>query len=227
MLKQQIFVIEGTDGSGKQTQAKLLAKFLTKQNLNVKMQSFPNYESQSSGPVKMYLQGELCKTANELDAFQASALFAVDRLCTTKKLQQEKGVDCFIFDRYVESNLLHQAGKISEKIQKDEFIEWIKNFEYKILKLPRPTQVFFLDMPPKQSMKLAMSRAEYKSGASKDIHEQDAQHIQNAYNTGKYVAQKLNWTIINCVNANGEIKSIDDIHKEICSHLKLEKELQM
>ena len=82
--------IEGTDGSGKHTQTKMLYEKLVEMGYKCKMISFPNYESNSSAPVKMYLAGEFGKTANSLDAYQASVLYAIDRMCTYKN-----GKSCF------------------------------------------------------------------------------------------------------------------------------------
>jgi dTMP kinase len=84
-MKGIIISIEGTDGSGKHTQQQLLLNDLKELGYSVFDQSFPNYDSDSSMPVKMYLNGELGDNANCLNAYEASALYAVDRLCTYKK----------------------------------------------------------------------------------------------------------------------------------------------
>lgn len=212
-----IVVIEGTDGSGKQTQAAKLYEKLKAQGHNVIRQSFPNYDSQSSAPVKMYLGGELCDRADEMDAYQTSSLFAVDRLCTYMKdlkVHYEAG-GIIILDRYTQSNMLHQAGKIKDIAQRDKYLDWLDNFEFNELKLPRADKVIFLDVPPEVSMRLARERGELKVGKTKDIHEQDSNHLIDAYNSGKYVAQKYDWDIIDCVS-NGNIKSIEEIHELIC-----------
>lgn len=216
-----IIVIEGTDGSGKQTQANKLYERLRAEGANVIKQSFPNYESNSSAPVKMYLGGELCKKAGDMDAYQTSALFAVDRLCTYMKdlkSHYEAG-GIIILDRYTQSNMLHQAGKIHNSIERDKFLDWLSRFEFEELKLPRADKVVFLDVPPEVSIRLANERAGLKAGTKKDIHEQDSNHIIDAYNSGKYVANKYNWEIINCVE-NNAIKTIDIIHEQIYSVIK-------
>ena len=198
---------------------KLLSRFKNL-GINVIRQSFPNYDSPSSAPVKMYLNGDF-GDSKCLTAKQANALYAVDRLCTMQQLKShiENG-GSIIFDRYVSSSMLHQAGLIDDLKQKDEFLDYVDNFEFNILGLPRPTIVFFLDMPVSISQKLANERAELKSGNSKDIYESDTNHLIHAYNSGKYVAKKYNWQVINCVDEDGNLRSIEDINDEIFNRCK-------
>ena len=161
-----IIVIEGTDGSGKQTQSIKLYERLKSEGYSVIRQSFPNYESDSSAPVKMYLGGQLCKSASELDAKQTSVLFAVDRLCTYMKELKEhyEAGGIIILDRYTQSNMLHQAGKIHDRYERDKFLDWLDKFEFEELKLPRADKVIFLDVPPEVSMRLAHERSNLKAG---------------------------------------------------------------
>lgn len=216
-MKGYVIVIEGTDGSGKQTQTNKLVDKMLSSNLNVIKQSFPNYQSASSGPVKMYLGGELGEHANSLDAYQASIFFAADRLCTFSQLKQHyDNGGIIVFDRYVSSNMVHQAGKITDLKERDAYLNWLDNLEYNLCKLPRPDKVFFLDVPVAVSKKLANERADLKTGKKKDIHEEDANHLKNAYDAGKYVAKKYNWDVIPCVNQQQELKSVEEIHNEIC-----------
>lgn len=227
-MKGTIISIEGTDGAGKHTQQQLLAKTLKEQGYNVFEQSFPHYDSDSSAPVKMYLGGEFGATANCLDAYQASTLYAVDRMCTYKKTIEphyENG-EIILFDRYVQSNFIHQCSKIEDEGEKEDFIAWEEDFEYNLLGLPRPNIVFFIEMPVEKSLELARSRPDYKTGGKKDIHEEDPTHLQKSYDNGLNLAKKLGWTIIHCVDDSGNIKSIDDIHAEIMTHVKayLDKE---
>ena len=114
MKKFKLIVIEGTDGSGKQTQAKMLKERLEREGRKVVSLSFPNYASASSAPVKMYLGGELCDTPEEFDAYQSSALFMVDRLCTmTQLVKSIEPETIIVLDRYVESNVIHQGANLS------------------------------------------------------------------------------------------------------------------
>jgi len=217
-MKGKIIVIEGTDGSGKKTQTELLYQFL-KEKSETLLQSFPNYESPSSAPIKMYLNGEFGDSASSLDAYSSSLLFTVDRICTWQKLKNdyENGKN-IIFDRYVESNMIHQACKIQDKDKRNKFLNWIDNLEFDIVKLPRPDKIFFLNMPPEVSKKLANARKDLKAGTTQDIHEKDEAYLINAYNAGMEVAKNFGWEIINCFE-NEKLKSIEEIHAEIIKKL--------
>ena len=220
-MKNKLIVIEGTDGSGKKTQADLLLKYLQSKGENAIGQSFPNYNSPACAGVKMYLNGDF-GDANCFTAYQANALYAVDRLCTMEKHKKHiADGGCIVFDRYVQSTMLHQAGLISDLAERDRFLEYVDNFEFNILKLPRPDVVIFLDIPVEFSKKLADARAAYKSGNDKDIYEADVNHLKNAYNAGKYVAEKYGWLIIQCLDNNGNLKTIDQIHNEIVKALEI------
>lgn len=213
-----IIDIEGTDGSGKHTQTELLYKYLLNCGYKCKMISFPNYESLSSAPVKMYLGGELGEDMNCLDGYQTSALFAVDRLITMKKIDFS-AYDFILFDRYVPSNMIHQSTRIENKAELDKFLEWVEDFEYQKLGLVKPDKILFLDMPVEISMELARARATLKNGQAKDIHEKDDKHLTKAYERAKYVANKFNWITINCVQ--DKLKSIEEIHYDILTKLGL------
>ena len=216
-MKGLIISIEGTDGAGKHTQQQLLLNDLKDLGYTVFDQAFPNYDSPSSAPVKMYLAGEFGKEANSLNAYQASALYAVDRMCTFKKDIEPhyNNGEIILFDRYVQSNFIHQCSKIDDIDQKLEFIKWEEEFEYDTLGLPKPDLIFFIEMPVEKSLELARARAEYKTGESKDIHEEDTSYMTKSYNNGLTLAEKLGWNIIHCVDDEGNVKHIEDIHKEI------------
>lgn len=217
----QIIVFEGTDGSGKQTQSLRLVEHLKNLGKKVVMQSFPNYNSPSSTLVKLYLNGNFGEDVNCLDAYQTSVLFAVDRLCTMKELCEKLSDDTIlVLDRYVESNMIHQASKIDDEKNREEFLNWIYNFEFNILKLPKPTKTIFLDMPFEYSIKLKKERNINKSGTEKDIQELDENHLKKAYNLAKYVSKKYNWIEVSCVK-NNQIKSIQEIGNEIINILNI------
>ena len=213
-----IIAIEGTDGCGKKTQTDMLFNYLQNKGFKVIKISFPNYESNSSALVKMYLNGEFGENET-LNGFQTSSFYAVDRLATLRKINVDD-YDYVLFDRYVPSNMIHQSTRIKDKQKLDEFLDWIVDFEYGKLALPKPDKTLFLDVPIEISMRLARQRAELKNGESKDILESDSLHLKNAYEKAKYVARKYNWIVIDCEN-DKTIKSIDEIHKEILTKLGL------
>ena len=208
-----IINIEGTDGCGKRTQSEMLFKELQKRGYKVLLQSFPNYESESSHPVKMYLRGEFGNTADSLDSYQASSLYAIDRLCTMKKLECEDNI--LILDRYTNSNMMYQSTKIEDPIERSNFEKWVLDFEHNVLKIPRPDLVIFLDMPAQKSCELAKGRANYKTGDKNDIHEEDKEYLAHCYKVGKEIAKKYGWNEICCVNERGQIRTIDEIHKDV------------
>jgi len=222
----KIIVIEGTDGSGKQTQAQLLSQRLRDNGFSVLEQSFPNYASPSSAPVKLYLGGHMGEKATDFNAYKASVLFMVDRLCTTTMLKEQiDKSDFVIFDRYVESNIIHQASKMDDEAERKKFIEWDYNTEYNLFGLPRPNAVFFLNMPPEVSLKLRQQRGELKVGEKEDIHEKDPEYMKKCYDYGVYVAKYLNWEMVDC-SRNGEPlerKEINNKIFEIVKNLKVEK----
>lgn len=221
-MKGTIISIEGTDGAGKHTQQNLLKAELANLGITTFCQSFPNYESDSSLPVKMYLSGEFGSDANCLDAYEASSLYAVDRLCTYKKTVKSHydNGEVILFDRYVQSNFIHQCSKITDAAEREKYLKWVQDFEFDTLHLPRPDLVFFIELPIEKSMELAKSREEYKNGKQRDIHEENFSYMKRAYENGLELAKRFGWTIIHCLNDTGEMKSAEIIHEEIMGYVK-------
>ena len=216
-MKGIIISIEGTDGAGKHTQQQLLLKDLKEKGYTVFAQSLPNYDSDSSAPVKMYLSGQFGSDPKCLDAYQASVLYAVDRLCTHKKIIAEHydNGEIILFDRYVQSNFIHHSSKIEDPVEKSKYIEYMCDLEYNKFKLPQADLVFFIEMPVEKSLELARARAEYKTGETKDIHEEDTEYMAKAYDNGIKLAKEFGWQLIHCVDENNNIRTIEDIHGEI------------
>lgn len=220
MNLKKIVVIEGIDGSGKETQSKLLFEYLKEKGEKVIHQSFPNYNSPSAAPVQMYLNGELSSSAEQVDAYQSSVLFATDRFCTIKKLlKNENDFSYMILDRYVSSNMLHQGGKIKSKMELMTFTQWVDHFEFEVMKIPRPDIILYLYMPFEKTLELMRNRHELKAGTSQDIHEKDKDHLLNAHQTGEVLSKMFNWKIINCLNKKNELKTPEEISLEIRKEL--------
>lgn len=216
----KLFVIEGVDGSGKATQTELLFQKLCKENKNVRKISFPNYDSPSSIFVKMYLNGEFGTDPQAVNAYAASVFYAIDRFASFKKdwktFYNDGGI--VIADRYVTSNLVHQAGKIDDEHEKEYYIRWLSELEYDIFELPKPDCVIFLDMPPEYSLKLREKRNALKQGLEKDIHEADITYLKKSYDNAVHIARNQDWEMIHCVK-DGEILSVEEIHKEIMQRI--------
>ncbi len=209
--------IEGTDGCGKKTQTELLYKHLTSLGKKCLLISFPNYESPSSALVKMFLGGEFGVSTDVIDAYQASAFYAVDRVATMAKINVAD-YDYVIFDRYVPSNMIHQSARVEDREELDKLLTWIDDFEFGKMRLPRPDKIVFLDVSVNISLELANARKELKNGQAHDIFEEDKEHMKKAYNNAKYVAKKFGWEQINCVDG-GKLKTIEEIHKDILTKL--------
>lgn len=217
-----LIVIEGVDASGKATQTKLLTDYLIGLGKRVHSVTFPNYESDSSAPVKMYLSGELGENADSVNPYAASALFAVDRFCSFRTIWGKflEDGDIVIADRYVTSNFIHQASKISDYDEKERFLAFQADFEYNKLGLPKPDKVIFLDVPPEASARLIAKREnKFTHDEIKDIHERDLNYLRRSYENACFVADKFGFESIACTE-NGEMKPIGVIADEIKSRLK-------
>ncbi len=216
-LKGKIIVVEGLDASGKATQTKMLADRLRENNYNVMQISFPDYESNSSALVKMYLNGELSENAGEINAYAASSFYAVDRYASFKRKWERFYLDggIIVADRYTTSNMIHQASKIEGVRAKNLYLDWLYDYEYKLLKLPAPNKIIFLDMPPEySSMLMAERKNKFTGKEEKDIHERDKNHLHTSYENALYVAKKFDWDHVFCVE-EGNIRTIEDINDEI------------
>ena len=218
----KLFVIDGTDGSGKQTQFDKLQERLKKDGIDFRVVSFPNYDSPSSGLVKMYLSGEFGENAKDVSPYIASTFYAGDRYATyitEYKDYYEKG-GIILADRYTTANMVHQAGKIQDKEEREKFLNWLWDFEFNLYRLPIPTEVFFLNMPVEKSLELIKDREnKFTHAEKKDIHERDKNHLIDAYNAACYVSKKYNWYEVKCVKEN-KIRTIEDIHEEIYNEIK-------
>ena len=218
----RLFVIEGVDGSGKATQSERLFKRLQDEKLFPVKVTFPDYESDSSVLIKKYLAGEFGKNPKDVSPKIASTFFAADRYASykTKWGKSYKDGRIIIADRYTTSNMIHQAAKIDDINEKDEFLNWLTDFEYNLYCIPKPDVTIFLDVPPAVGAELTKKRANKFTGTSElDIHESNREYILKSYENSKFIAEKYGWKTVNCIE-NGKIRTIDDIHEEIYSILK-------
>ena len=214
----KLIVIEGTDGSGKSTQFKLLSQRLENENYKFQKLVFPQYSEPSSALIRMYLGGEFGDSPSDVNAYAASAFYAVDRYASYKKVwgQWYEDGGLILSDRYTTSNAVHQASKEPAEKQ-GEFLKWLYEFEYDRLGLPAPDLTIYLDVPTDFTEKMMRSR-EAATNTQADIHEKDLAYLATCRRTGKTAAAFYNWTVIDCVR-DGEMRSIEDIHEEIYSHI--------
>ena len=222
MKQGKLFVIDGTDGSGKQTQLQKLKERFDKEKIEYRTVSFPNYDSPSSSLVKMYLNGDFGTDAQAISPYIASTFYAVDRYATFKTGYQEyyNNGGIILADRYTTANMVHQAGKIKDDKEREKFLEWLWDFEFNLYGLPVPTQVFFLNMPTEYAQKLMENRAnKITHEEKKDIHERSRTHLQDAYNEACKLVKKYDWYEIKCVKEE-KVRTIEDIHEEIFENIR-------
>lgn len=213
----KLLVIEGLDGSGKDTQTRLLSEHLTKAGLNNTVISLPHYEDDSSALVKLYLGGAFGSRPGDVNAYAASSFYAVDRYAGYKTRWggcYENG-SVILANRYTTSNACHQMTKLPRE-QWDAYLGWLFSYEYDLLGIPKPDGVIFLDMPVDVSQKLLASRYAGDE-AKKDVHERDVAYLAACHEAAAYCAEKLGWITVSCAE-NGAPKPVDVIAEEVYAH---------
>lgn len=214
-MKGKLITIEAGDGSGKATQTALLyQKLIADKKQDICKVEYPDYKSESSALVKMYLHGDFGKTVQSVNAYAASTFFAVDRYASYKMKWQKKYEQgaLIIADRYTTSNMVHQAVKITDPKRREEFLRWLFDLEFTKMELPKPDVVIFLDMPPQYSDKLLQKRNANEN--TKDIHEKDKEYLHHCYHVYQDIAARYGWEKVSCVE-NGRIRNVDSIAQDV------------
>ncbi len=225
-MKGKLIVIEGLDGSGKSTQEKLLKDKLSEMGIKVNFIKLPNYDDPACELVKMYLAGRFGKKAGDVNAYAASSFFAVDRYVSYNCYWKNKYLngEIFLADRYTTSNAYHQMIK-QPRENWDAYIEWLEDFEYGKMGIPKPDAVIYLDMPIEVSQKLMTGR--YNGDESKkDIHEKDVEYLNSCREAADYACTKLGWHRVKC-SADGEPLPIETISEEILNIVIKELEISI
>jgi len=215
----KLIVIEGTDGSGKSTQFRLMSEHLERDGIAFKHLVFPRYSEESSALIRMYLGGQFGTKPTDVNAYAASAFYAVDRFASYKMdwgSWYEAG-GLVLSDRYTTSNAVHQASK-EQGAAREAYLKWLYDFEYDKMGLPRPDLTIYLDVPTDFTNKLLRQREE-QTNTNADIHEQDMQYLATCRECGRAAAQYYGWKVIDCVK-DGAMRSIEDIHNEIYTAVK-------
>lgn len=213
-MQGKLIVFEGTDGSGKATQSALLCEELTRRGIPFRKLEFPRYKEESSALIRLYLGGAFGDKPGDVNAYAASVFYSVDRYASYKQdwggYYESGGL--LIADRYTTSNAVHQTGKLPPE-QRDGFLDWLFDFEYRLLGLPAPTRVLYLDMPTEATEQM-MRRREADTHTKADIHEKDEEYLRRCRENAAHVVARCGWTRIDCAR-DGVPRSIEDIHNEV------------
>ncbi|WP_419510164.1 dTMP kinase [Candidatus Allofournierella excrementavium] len=218
-MNGRLIVIEGLDGSGKATQAARLTDALNAQGKDVKQISFPDYASDSSALIKMYLGGKFGSHPDDVNAYAASTFYSVDRYASYKTnwgdFYRRGGI--VVSDRYTTSNAVHQCSKLPKE-QWPAFLDWLFDFEYNKIGIPVPDRVVYLEVDPAVSQGLMTTR--YKGDESKkDIHEKDLAYLARSHEAADYCARTLGWVKVPCTE-QGAMRPIVAIHADLLQAIK-------
>ena len=211
----KLIVFEGTDGSGKSTQFTLACQALTGAGREFRTMVFPRYKEESSALVRLYLGGRFGSRPSDVNAYAASTFYAVDRYAGYKEewggYYEEGGL--MVCDRYTTSNAIHQASKLPEG-EREEFLRWLGEFEYERLGLPQPDLVLWMDVPIEKAVE-NLRRRESDTHTTADIHEVDTDYLRSCYTAAAHAAEFYGWQRVRCVDENGNLRSMEDIHREV------------
>lgn len=213
-MRGKLIVLEGTDGSGKATQACLLAQHLAREGRAFREIDFPRYGNPFAEPAKLYLDGALGAHAGDVNAYAASVLFAVDRFASYKEDwggAYEAG-ELILANRYTTSNAVHQASKLPAG-EREAYLRWLFDLEYHRMGLPAPDLVIYLDLPTELSEAMLRKRQQ-ATGTHADIHEQDEDYLRACRDNARSIARQLGWTVVRC-DRDGTVRPPEDIHREI------------
>ena len=202
----KLIVLEGLDGAGKGTQTKILADRLTAEGRRVRTLEFPDYASDGSMLVRMYLSGRFGENPDDTGPYAASVFFAADRYASyasdwKKDAQREDTV--ILANRYTTANAYHQLSKLPRE-DWDGFLDWLWDFEFVKLGLPRPDLVLLLDMPERVSSALVRKRSA-ETGAKTDIHERDGDYLRRSREAAAYAARREGWRVIRCAGEDADM----------------------
>ena len=217
-MQGRLIVFEGTDGSGKATQTALLCQELEKRGVPFRKLEFPRYQEESSALIRLYLGGAFGTDPSDVNAYAASVFYSVDRYASYKQdwggFYEAGGL--LIADRYTTSNAVHQTAKLPPE-QRDAFLDWLFDFEYRLLGLPEPTRVLYLDMPTEATERM-MRRRESDTHTTADIHERDEDYLRRCRENAAHVVARCGWTRIDCA-AGGQPRSIEEIHRDVMARV--------
>ena len=215
MERGKLIVFEGIDGSGKSTQFEMMCESLDRRGGEYRRLVFPQYSEPSSALIRMYLAGEFGENPDDVNAYAASAFYAVDRYASYVKEWRDYYLSggMILADRYASSNAIHQASKLPEQEQQS-FFGWLGQFEYDLMGLPVPDIVIYMDITLEAALKNMRAR-EKESGQAGDIHETHSEYLTKCLHAADKAADFYAWHRIKCTE-HGEMRSPEAIHSDIC-----------
>lgn len=180
----KLIVFEGTDGSGKATQAHRLAQRFQEEGVPFRMLEFPQYDKESSALIRMYLRGDFGKNRRMSMPTLLPSFLRWDRYASYRLSWKDwyEGGGIVLSDRYTTSNAVHQASKEPPE-KREMFLKWLYDLEYSKLGLPRPDMVLYLDVPLEDTERMMRCR-EADTGTTADIHEQDLSYLRTCREMG-------------------------------------------
>ena len=213
-MSGKLIVFEGTDGSGKATQAKLLCETLAERGLAYREIDFPRYGNPFAEPANLYLHGALGSHPGDVNAYAASVLYAVDRFASYKedwgRFYEEGGI--VVANRYTPSNAVQQASTLPADARR-EFLGWLFDLGYHRMGLPEPDLVLYLDLPTEVSEQM-LRRREQATATAADIHEQDGDYLRRCRESARQIARDLGWSVVDCAEGDHP-RTVEDIRQEV------------
>lgn len=217
-MSGRLIVFEGTDGSGKATQTELLCRELQRRGTPYRKLTFPRYDQPSSALIRLYLDGAFGSRPDDVNGYAAASFFAMDRYASFRQDWGEfyRAGGLLVADRYTTSNAVHQTVKLQPQ-ERDAFLDWLFDYEYRLLGLPRPDRVLYLDIPTELTEQM-LRRREKETNTHADIHEQDEAYLRRCRENAAYVVRRCGWTRIDCT-AGGVLRTVEEIHREVLDKL--------
>lgn len=223
-LQKNMIVIDGTDGSGKTEQVKVLAQHFTEAGMEVSIYDFPQYEGTFFGARVGRFLDKQYGGIDQVHPFLAATLYAGDRWQVSpemwKDLTDGKVVIC---NRYMSSNLAHGGAKFKTWEEREEFVKEMEELEFGVYGIPRPGLVIFLYVPTEVADKLVEKKdhRKYLTGKDKDIHEADPDHQVQASEVYQWLTEmKDEYVEVVCVDEDGKLMSIPEIGEKVWSVVK-------
>lgn len=215
----KLIVLEGIDGSGKSTQFQLLWQRLEAEGRALRRIVFPRYDNESSALVRQYLSGVFGDRPSDVNAYAASTFYAVDRFAAFKS---DWGADyqsgrLILSDRYTTSNACHQGAKL-QGAERQAYLDWLYDFEFRLLELPEPDMVLYLDVELSAARR-QLAQRQQSTDTRADIHEEDMDYLLACQEAGRYAADHYGWRRVDCMATTGELQSVQEIHERIYCHV--------